>query len=148
MKLLLIVFVLALVGGWLFVRWAPADVQFWHVSPTETPRTWHAGYRVTPPDAPVFSAPSEEVVAAILTVAEAEPRVVVLHSDPDTGLFTFQQRTRILGFPDVVNVALIDANGGTTIAILSRSRFAGYDWGANRARVERWLAEIEARLDA
>jgi uncharacterized protein (DUF1499 family) len=45
---------------------------------------------------------------------------------------------------EVINLG----SGDCRIEVDSRSRFALYDFGVNRRRVRRWLAELEAELAA
>lgn len=59
---------------------------------------------------------------------------------------TFVVRSRAFGFPDAISVRALPEGAGTTLAIWSRSRFGGYDWGVNRARVERWVAALGTPL--
>ena len=57
-------------------------------------------------------------------------------------------RSRVWGFPDYVSVRVLpgDAEGTSTLAILSRLRFGRSDVGVNAARMQTWLAEVGARL--
>ncbi len=90
---------------------------------------------------PVFAAKPDELIAAVKTIALAEPRTTVRSAAP--GEIEFVQRSRLMRFPDFITVKAIPATrGGTALAILSRAKFGIRDFGVNRARVERWLGEL------
>jgi len=56
----------------------------------------------------------------------------------------YVQRTKIMRFPDTVNVRFIDlGDGRSTIALYSRSQLGESDFGVNRARIERWLGKLQ-----
>lgn len=53
------------------------------------------------------------------------------------------QRTPLLGFPDTIDVLYVDLpDGRSSLALYSRSKLGYRDLGANRARLERWLAHL------
>ena len=52
------------------------------------------------------------------------------------------QRSRVIGFPDAISVSARPDGKGSRLSIWSRSRYGQYDFGVNRARVERWLAAL------
>ena len=60
--------------------------------------------------------------------------------------FALLDRTRWLGFPDFITLAVRDDPAGARVLAYSRSVYGHADFGANRARVERWLALLDARL--
>jgi len=93
---------------------------------------------------PVWPLPPAELLDRLTAIALAEPRTVLAGGDPARGRVTLVQRSRLMGYPDVIAVRALPAPGGATLAILSQSRFGGNDWGVNRARVERWLAALTA----
>ena len=56
----------------------------------------------------------------------------------------FVQRSRLMRFPDTIDVEVFPANENkSTLAIYSRSLVGRRDFGVNRARVERWLAALD-----
>ncbi|MCX7890613.1 MAG: DUF1499 domain-containing protein, partial [Rhodobacteraceae bacterium] len=92
--------------------------------------------------APVYAASPGKLLDRLVAAALAEPRTAVIGGDPAAGRVTLVQRSRLMGYPDVIAIRALPAQGGATVAILSQSRFGGYDWGVNRARVERWMAAV------
>lgn len=97
--------------------------------------------------APVFAAPLDGLRQAVVAVAAEEARTHLVRLDKQARQAEFEQRSRILGFPDTITVAFEAAgHGGATLAIYSRARYGYYDFGVNRRRVQRWLAALEARL--
>lgn len=119
------------------------------------PETWHADpeapgsttgkpneYRIAPegdrlpilvPQAPA------DLGARLEAVALAEPRTELIAGGPEEGIMTFVQRSRVMGFPDAISIAVRPEEGGSRLTVWSRSRFGHSDLGVNRARVERWL---------
>lgn len=97
--------------------------------------------------APVFPVPPECLRALLAEAALAEPGAVRLPAAE--GRDRFLVRTRFLRFPDTVDAQVLAAGaGGATLALYSRSRIGGYDFGANPARLRRWLARIGERASA
>lgn len=96
-----------------------------------------------------YRQPPPQVFDAWLAVAGRQPRTRCLALDRAGMRALHVQRTRLLRFPDLVRAEVIDlGNGDCGIEVDSRSRFALYDFGVNRRRVEHWLAELAAELEA
>jgi uncharacterized protein (DUF1499 family) len=54
-----------------------------------------------------------------------------------------------MGYPDTIVVRFIDLpDGRSTIALYSRSQLGKGDLGVNLARIQRWLAALEAQTPA
>jgi uncharacterized protein (DUF1499 family) len=110
-------------------------------------------YRVAPPEAavaanpaPVFDATPAELAIAFDRVAMAAPRTRRLAGDPADGFTTYVQRSALFGWPDYISVRAVPVEGGSTLAIWSRSRYGYSDLGVNAERVEAWLSRLEAAL--
>jgi len=59
------------------------------------------------------------------------------------------QRSARLDFPDTIVVRYLERpSGRSTVAFHSRSQIGRSDLGANKARIERWLARLEAAVPA
>ena len=85
----------------------------------------------------------EALDALLLAVARGEQRLTEL---PDSAPLRrrFVQRTRLLRFPDLIDVHVLPASAGATLALYSRSLLGRRDFGVNRARLWRWLAAMNA----
>ena len=140
----LIVF-LAIVGA-LWIRFAPHDVDRWHVDPADSAEPSGNGFRVIGDLAPRFQGYLEIVLGTLTEIALAEPRVRLLDGGTDEGLVTFVARTKWAGFPDYVTFKAVQEGERTKIAAISRARYPGSDWGVNRERLDRWFAELDLRL--
>lgn len=144
LAVLAVLFLAAVLGSFLWVRSAPIDAARLHRDPAETRDPGGAGVRILPPEAPVWAVPPGEAMAALDRAIRAEGRVELIAGSPEEGFATYIIRTAFWGFPDVVNVKVIEAPGGSTVALRSRSIRAGYDWGVNQARAARWFAAVPA----
>lgn len=92
--------------------------------------------------APVFAVPAERLRAIVAEVATAEPGTALIPTDAESH-DRYLVRTRILRFPDLVDVRIIPrGENESTLALYSRSRIGHWDFGVNRARLERWLGRI------
>lgn len=96
--------------------------------------------------APVFAVPADRLAALVDQIALAEPKTERVELSADGLRADYVQRSALMGFPDLVAVQAIPLGPKrSTLAIYSRARYGIRDFGVNRRRVERWLAEI-ARL--
>lgn len=99
--------------------------------------------------APVFAVGAPELWKAFAKVIATEPLVEQVASDEPGFSARYIQRTRIMRFPDTINVRFIDlGEGRSTIALYSRSQLGEGDFGVNRARIERWLQKLEKAAPA
>ncbi len=77
------------------------------------------------------------------TAVPEEPRVATLARDDPGRRLLVVQRTPFLRFPDVVQLEVYEVTDETsTLCLYSRSVYGYSDFGANRRRVESWLAQI------
>jgi uncharacterized protein (DUF1499 family) len=98
-------------------------------------------------ESPVFLAAPEHVLEALKRVALAEPRTALLDEDRAAHRLALVARSKTFHFPDFIDVeAVALAPGQTALAIYSRAKFGIRDFGVNRARIERWLAALQAAL--
>ena len=98
-------------------------------------------------EAPCHAVALPDLIAAWQVALADQLRLEVLYADAAAGRFEYAQRTRWLGFVDRISVRLAEAGGdGATLAVYSRSQVGYYDFGANRARVETWLAALAGRV--
>ncbi|MCA3573544.1 MAG: DUF1499 domain-containing protein [Aestuariivirga sp.] len=95
--------------------------------------------------APLIAKPPATVFAAVETALSREPRVQEVAADAAQGTLRFVERSRLLGFPDTVNLKVVPTpDGGSAVLIYSRSQIGRDDMGVNLARVKRWAELIEA----
>ena len=96
---------------------------------------------------PVFTAAPEDVLAALKAVALAEPRTELLKEDRAAHQIELVQRSKTFRFPDFITAEAVPAGTGrAALAIYSRAKLGIRDFGVNRARIERWLAALAAKL--
>lgn len=89
--------------------------------------------------APVIARPFGDVFLAVQDAVVHEPDLEQVDADAVQGTLRFVQRSRILGFPDTINVKVVPtADGGSAVLIYSRSQLGKGDMGVNLARVKRW----------
>ena len=154
---LVLLAVVGTVGFAVWARVAPEDPSEWHVDPmTVTPPASPNTRLVAPNDAtgdvdaaaPVFEGPPERLMEAFAAVAAEAPRTELIAGSVEELHATWRQRSALMGFPDYVSVRAMPAgDGGSTLAVYSRSRFGRSDFGVNRERVSSWLSSLESRLE-
>ncbi|WP_371154669.1 DUF1499 domain-containing protein [Jannaschia sp. 2305UL9-9] len=131
------------VAGASYVRLAPMEAEVWHVDPGAAERTGRPNDFLIAPGGdmdPVQSPLSPEALTTLLTEdLEAQPRTTQLAATPDEGIYTYVQRTRMMGYPDVINLRVQPTPEGSSLTLWSRSRYGQSDLGVNRARVEALL---------
>jgi hypothetical protein len=96
-------------------------------------------------DAKVYDVAMDQLLERLKTIALAEPNTELL--DCGVGcerVARLVQCTRIMRFPDTIDVAVYAAGKNkSTLAVYSRSLVGRRDFGVNRARIARWLAELD-----
>ena len=92
--------------------------------------------------APVFTISAERLAAKLRRVALAEPGVAELpDSTPDH--LRFVRRSAMLRLPDVMDARILArSSGASTLALYARPAMGLLDFGANRRRLERWMAAL------
>lgn len=99
--------------------------------------------------APLFAVDVRALREAMAGVIATEPNVTRVAVDDAARTERYVQRSATLGFPDTVVVRYIEQPGQrSTLAIYSRSQLGQSDLGANKARLQRWLAKLETKLPA
>ncbi|TVQ37848.1 MAG: DUF1499 domain-containing protein [Geminicoccaceae bacterium] len=94
-------------------------------------------------DPPISSLEVAALERHWLTALESEPRTRRLASEADAQRHLFLQRTRVLRFPDLIQIDFVALpDGGSTLCLYSRSRYGHSDLGQNRRRIEDWLNRI------
>lgn len=125
-------------------------VDFNNLKTTRNPN-W---YLVCPPqfcsnaavhrEAPVFEKSVSDLAAQLKELIKAEGNLNIRSENVTT--FDVKIRTAVMRWPDLVSIEFIEAeDGGSTLAIFSRSIYGRKDFGANRKRVNKWLSALGAR---
>ncbi len=97
---------------------------------------------------PSFPVPSTRLYAAINAVASEQPRTYPAANYDERLQAHYVVRSAVLNFPDLVTVSVSGPNGGpSTLVVYSRSVYGHSDFGANRKRVEAWLAALNATIE-
>ena len=117
--------------------------------PPETPN-WHL---VCPPGlctaakaaSPTFALSPDALLDVVRRVAAAQPRTTLVAERTAERRLDYVQLTRFLRFIDSISIAVVPLpEGRSGIVMYSHSNLGRSDLGANRARVEEWLAAIAA----
>jgi len=138
--------VLAVAAFALYVRLAPNDPALVHADPLSEGRTGENAAYLGPPEAPVFDVAPDALFEELERVILSTPRVTKVAEGPEPRHASYVARTALWGFPDYVSVRVVEADGGASYAIWSRSRFGSSDLGKNAARVADWRGQIASGL--
>ena len=137
--------------GVAYIRYAPLYPNQWHVDPAEAVRTGKPNDFLMSEggDLPpvVLAADVATVAAALDAVVLAEQATFVMAGSASEGFVTYVQRSRLMGFPDMVSITLRPVDTGTALRAYARARDGHSDLGVNAARVQRWVEALEARLE-
>jgi len=95
---------------------------------------------------PPLAADAAIVWPVLLRVADAMPRTTRYGQWPERFQAQWVARSAIMNWPDIVTAELVPGPGGAGLFLYSRSLFGYSDLGANRKRVEAWLAALDAAL--
>jgi len=105
----------------------------------------HCPNAVVDREPPVWPVAAEHLRSIVSAVARGQPGTTIL--DERGAQTRYLVRSRLLRFPDTVNVDIVGrGENRATLALYSRSQIGRTDFGTNRRRLERWLALIEARV--
>jgi uncharacterized protein (DUF1499 family) len=94
---------------------------------------------------PTFAVDADRLYWRVVRVVTNAPRVKIVADDPKRQRVVLIQRSALFGFPDIVIAEIVPLGPDrSSLALYSRARYGRYDFGVNRARVERWLARLAA----
>lgn len=95
-------------------------------------------------DSPLFDISADRLRQRWRDVLAAQPRVEQLPEDNVGKQYTYIQRSTRFRFPDLITVRFIAVSPlQSTLAIYSRSIYGKSDFGANRQRIEAWVALLK-----
>ncbi len=146
MKFILFGFVAAVVALLIYIRVAPSRAADWHE--TKLPAMGlgqfpaESGYV----EQRAVRGDGRAEMAALDRIIRATPRTMGLVGTLESGKMTYVTRSRVCGFPDYTTVSLVTdaATGQPALQVFGRLRFGRSDLGVNRARIEGWLAQLDA----
>ena len=93
----------------------------------------------------VYRTEPSALLARLKEIVRADGNTAELYCGTDCGeRARFIQYTRLMRYPDTIDIAAFPATEGSTLAIYSRSLIGRGDFGVNRARIERWLVALDA----
>ncbi len=130
----------------------PPPMDIAHLTRPASPNTAlaaPAGFRPAPDVVtPIYPVPATRLYAAILATAAAQPRTYQAASYPDLRQADWVVRSAVFNFPDQVTAQAMPAGAdAATLVLYSRSVYGYGDLGANRRRVETWLAALDRTLN-
>jgi uncharacterized protein (DUF1499 family) len=97
-------------------------------------------------DAPVFRTDPDALFANVKAMVTQDPQFQDVSADDGKRALRMVAVTKILKFKDDVDVWVLPAEGGATVAVYSRSRVGRSDFGTNRRRIVALLGDV--RKDA
>lgn len=139
---------------------AAPDAERLALDPLTIERTgWPNDYLVCPADrcaapadrvAPVLDVPALDQLQLWEEVATLSERTRIIGIDESALTLHVEQKSRIFGFIDTIIVHVLPFDDGmptserSTFAAYSRSELGYGDMGVNQARLESWIAQVEA----
>jgi Protein of unknown function (DUF1499) len=133
---------------WLFPVGDIELIQFDVLRPPKTPNHFllcPKDYCVFGADAeaPVYDMPVDKLRNVFFEAMELNPYMSIEKNYNDVDQFDIVERSRYFAFPDIMTVRFFTrGEDKSTLAIYSRSVYGHYDFGVNRARVEKLLRII------
>jgi uncharacterized protein (DUF1499 family) len=104
---------------------------------------------VAAPDgvSPVFAAPVARLRDAVRVIEVNDPDIFALARDDQRVQDRYLARTRLMRYPDTINVRFIAlGDNRSTLALYSRSQVGRKDFGVNKARLEAWIRLLTEKL--
>jgi uncharacterized protein (DUF1499 family) len=103
-----------------------------------------------PPDVvtPVYQVAADRLHDAVRAVAAAQPRTFLAADDAAQRQTHWVARSAVFNFPDLVTAQTNQAGpGSSTLVLYSRSVYGYSDLGANRQRLNTWLAAVQTKIN-
>lgn len=153
--------VVVAVAGLAYVRFAPppAPPDALTVVPPSSPNWAMAAPKeakgrtagIPTHETPVYAADPGDLAKALDAIAAAEPNTVAVPSSGEAGR-AYVQRSALIAYPDLISAAVLDLGAGdagrrASVVLYSKSVYGYSDMGVNAARIERWLAALDAEFD-
>lgn len=146
LKLIIVALVVVVLGGLGWIRLASNDPARWHLDPRMVARPDTPNFHLLrmgdgDEPAPLFDLPVAELSARLDRLATASG-ATLLAGSVEEGHMTYLTRSRLMGFPDYTTVLLEPAGDGSMLTAFARARYGYSDLGANRARLQGWVAAL------
>jgi uncharacterized protein (DUF1499 family) len=130
----------------------PALLDMNHIQRPASPNTALAAPAAaeTAPDivTPVYPVPPARLYDAVIAVAADQPRTFLAAAYPAARQAHFVARSALFNFPDLVTAQVGEAAGdASTLVLYSRSVYGYSDLGANRQRLNVWLAAVDTKIN-
>lgn len=97
-------------------------------------------------ETPLYPVPPERLFEVLQALAQSFPRTWLMQVWPERMQGQWVERSALLGFPDLINAAVVPREGGSGLLVFSRSHYGWSDFGVNRKRVESWVAGLEVAV--
>ncbi len=132
LKFIFWLFILLIIAGLAYIRFAPSEPSVWHVDPKVTADQDLAnGVRRRIPGEDAEFAELDRIILST-------PRTELVAGSVDEDRITYVTRSKWMGFPDYTTIQQVDDR----IELYARARFGQSDLGVNRARVDTWLGQL------
>jgi hypothetical protein len=94
----------------------------------------------------VYKLPPAQLFAAIRGIAAAEPRTYPLDNEPDALQAAWVVRSAGGNFPDIVEIAVLAAPGGSSFVFYSHAVYGWSDYGVNARRAKKWVDLLDMKV--
>ncbi|MEL6744206.1 MAG: DUF1499 domain-containing protein [Pseudomonadota bacterium] len=95
-------------------------------------------------ESPVYALDAAGLKAAILKAANAEPSIKRVDDETDENELRFVTYSPLMRFPDTTRVRIIPFDEtSSTLAMYAQAQVGQKDFGANLARLKRWLRQLK-----
>lgn len=124
----------------------PVPVEFASLVLPRSPNTClampasHPGFKHL--ETPLYPVAPGVLLERLLRVASGFARTTRIAHWPERHQAQWVERSALMNYPDIIVAEAAPAHGGAALFLYSRSLFGYSDLGANRARIDRWLAAL------
>lgn len=129
-----------------YVRLNPIDVKAYHIDPETAERPSHPGHVLVSEggdiEPVVYPLSKQDLADRLDAIILSDKRSERIAGNLNDQFATYVARSAVWGFPDIINVKVVEAEGGASLRILSQLRYGYADMGVNRKRVEGWLGQL------
>ncbi|MEL6966785.1 MAG: DUF1499 domain-containing protein [Pseudomonadota bacterium] len=96
-------------------------------------------------EAPVYAVDADALAKAFVSSLDGERSLTRVDDGDDPHAFRFVTYSPTMRYPDTTRVKIIPLDDGrSTIALYAQAQIGVRDFGANLARIERWLKRLSA----